>query len=80
MFANVREGGTGECAYVLVGMLLRAGGPDRLGRFASIECLKDCLRQIPSCHPSCRSDRTVTLWGIEEMTWPGTERNSSSVR
>ena len=35
---------------------------------------------FPSCHASCRLDRTVTLRGIEEMTWLGMVRNSSSVR
>jgi hypothetical protein len=34
----------------------------------------------PSCHASCRLDRTVTLRGTEEMTWLGTERSLSSVR
>ena len=37
-------------------------------------------RDPPSCHASCRLNRTVTLRGIEEMTWLGTERSSSSVR
>jgi hypothetical protein len=32
--------------YVLVGLLLRAGGPERLGRFVSIECVKEGLRQF----------------------------------
>jgi hypothetical protein len=34
----------------------------------------------PSCHASCRLDRTVTLRGTEEMKWLGMERNSSSVQ
>lgn len=32
--------------YLLVGLLLRAGGPDRLGHFVSIECIKEGLRRF----------------------------------
>ena len=40
------DSNTSERRYILVGMLLRAGGPERLGRFVSIECVKEGLRQF----------------------------------
>jgi hypothetical protein len=42
VFANLPDG-SGRRLYILVGILLRAGGPDRLGRFVSIEVVKKML-------------------------------------
>lgn len=36
----------GRPLYILVGLLLRAGGPSRFGRFVSIECVKEGLRRF----------------------------------
>ena len=46
VFTETGDSHSGERLYVLVGLLLRAGGPDRLGRFVSIECVKEGLRQF----------------------------------
>jgi len=52
---------------------------------AYLELLSERLSREGHCQQtprvaSCRLDRTVTLQGIKEMTWLGTERSSSSVQ
>ena len=50
VFADTRDSHSCERLYILVGLLLRAGGPHRLGRFVSIECVKEGLRQFEAEH------------------------------
>ncbi len=41
----------GELIYVLVGLLLRAGGPQRLGQFVSIGVIREALRKFGATTP-----------------------------
>jgi hypothetical protein len=40
-----------ETIYVLVGLLLRAGGPQRFGRFVSIEVVREGIRRFEAAKP-----------------------------